>query len=456
VTRGTALLVPDPAGARLGPFWLAPRVSSLNAVALLFGGFSTICLVTFLTFVQAYLFNVIGIPREEQGSLAGLLVALQETVQIILAGLIGALSDRSGRRTVYVGGLLLTAVGLYLYPLAASENGLILYRIIYAVGITAATVMMSTCFAEYTQEATRGRWMGTVGVFNGLGVVLMATVLARLPALFGDLGFDDAAAIRYSFWVMAACTLLLAALLQAGLQARPPGAGGGRLALLRQTTLGIAAARANPRILLAYGTAFASRGDLVILTTFLSLWVIQAGIDAGMSPGAATARAGMVFGIAQGCALLWSPVMGIMLDRMPRMIGICIAFGLAMLGYLALGLVPDPFGPWMLPASILAGIGEASAVVSAGVLIGQEAPPATRGTVIGTFALAGSAGIVCLTYAGGIAFDGLGPHGPFLLMGGVNGLVLLAALATRRLAPTDTRAATVPAAGQRDAGGRGG
>ena len=72
----------------------------------------------------------------------------------------------------------------------------------------------------------------------------------------------------------------------------------------------------------------------------------------------------------------------------PRLTGVCVAFGLAGLGYSALGQVGDPFGPWMIPAAMLAGIGEASAVVAAGVLIGQEAPVASRGTVLGTFSLA--------------------------------------------------------------------
>jgi MFS family permease len=277
----------------------------------------------------------------------------------------------------------------------------------------------------------RGRWMGTIGVCNGIGVVTMAVLFAKLPLAFGRAGLDDVTALRASFWVFAFAVLLLAALLQWGLKAPEPPRAHARASLLRETLRGLTVARDNPRIALSYLNAFASRGDLVILTTFISLWVVQAGVAAGMSPGAATARAGMVFGIAQGVALLWSFVMGLILDRVPRLTGVCIGFALAAVGYTMLGLVEDPLGRSMILASMLAGIGEASAVVSAGVLIGQEAPAAFRGAVFGTYGLAGSAGMICLTFMGGQVFDSVAPSAPFLMMGVVNAVVVVAALRVR-------------------------
>jgi len=437
----------DPAGVRLGPFWLSPGVTQGNAVTLLFGAISTLCLVTFVTFAQPYLFAVVGIPQSEQGILSAVLSSAQEGTQVLIAGLIGALSDRTGRRVVYVGGLVCMSVSFIIYPLAGSATELVAYRIVLSVGMTAATVMMSTCFAEYSQEVTRGRWMGLVGVFNGLGVVLMATVLAKLPLWLGSQGVDNTTSIRYSFWIFGGYILLLALILRAGLQGHTRTAGRAKRKLLQQTTIGIAAARDNPRIALAYVLAFASRGDLVIITTFTSLWVIQAGIDSGLTPGAATAKAGMIFGSAQGVALIWSFVMGYILDRIPRLTGVCLAFFLAGLGYSALGQVDDPFGPWMLPAAILAGLGEASAVVAAGVLIGQEAPAPLRGTVIGTFGLCGSLGIICLTFAGGQVFDTFGRHAPFAMMGIVNLAVVALALWVRHRSMTEKHVAgTAPAA----------
>jgi len=429
----------DPAGAQLGPFWLSPGVTRGNAVTLLYGAISTICLVTFVSAAQPYLFAVIGIPQGEQGILSAILSSAQEGTQVLIAGLIGALSDRTGRRVVYVGGLICMSLSFVIYPLAGSATELVAYRIVLSIGTTAATVMMTTCFAEYSQDVSRGRWMGLVGVFNGLGVVLMATVLAKLPLWLSGQGLDNVTSIRYSFWIFGGYILLLALILRAGLQGHTAPASRAKRTLIQQTTIGIAAARDNPRIALAYVLAFASRGDLVIITTFIFLWVTQAGIDAGLAPGQATAKAGMIFGAAQGVALIWSFVMGYILDRIPRLTGVCLAFFLAALGYSALGQVDDPFGPWMLPAAILAGLGEASAVVTAGVLIGQEAPPPLRGTVIGTFGLCGALGIICLTFAGGQVFDAFGRHAPFAMMGMVNLVVVALALWVRHRSMAEKR-----------------
>jgi MFS family permease len=414
--------------ARLGPFLLAPGIAPRHAATLLFASFSTIGLVTFVSFMNPYLFAVLAIPADRQGVLAGTLMSLQEGVQVLIGGLVGAWSDRIGRRPIFIGGLLLMSCGFLVYPLAQSALDLIALRLFYGIGMAAATVMLSTCIAEYIDDRMRGRWMGTVGVCNGLGVVMAAVLLAKTPLAFSRHGLDEAEALRASFWTFASCLALLALLLRWGLRS-PIHPTGRRSRLLRRAWRGFAIARHQPRIALAYLTAFASRGDLVIITTFISLWVVQEGMRSGLSVGDATARAGMVFGVAQAVALLWSLVMGLVLDRLPRLVGVCLAFLLAAVGYLMLGLIDDPLGRAMVIAAVVAGIGEASAVVSAGVLIGQEAPATERGVVLGTFGLAGSLGMICLTFIGGEVFDRVGPEAPFLLMAAVNALVALGAFA---------------------------
>ncbi|MCC7282086.1 MAG: MFS transporter [Acetobacteraceae bacterium] len=437
----------EAAPARLGPFHLSAGTSRGNAATLLFGTFSTIGLVTFLSFVNPYLFHVLGIPTDQQGALSGLLVSLSEITVVLLGAGVGAWSDRVGRRPVLIAGLGIMALGFVVYPLAPSVAWLVALRLLYAVGMAAAIVMLSTSIAEYVAERSRGRWMGAVGVCNGLGVVVTATVLAKLPLVFASNGFSEVMALRLSFWVLALAVLLLAWLMRAGLRAPAQPAARARANPLRLTLRGVAIGRARPRVALGYLTAFAARSDLTVITTFLSLWIVQAGLAAGMSVSAATARAGMVFGISQAVGLLWSFGMGLVLDRLPRLAGVAIAFAAAAVGYLALGLVDDPLGGAMILAVIVAGLGEASAVVSAGTLIGQEAPAEDRGAVLGTFTLAGSTGQILLTVAGGQLFDVVGPHAPFVLMGAVNLLVFGAALAAwRRDARGRARAAVVEGA----------
>ena len=422
----------DTTTARLGPFWLSPGISRGNALTLLFSGFSLICLYTFLAFVQPYLLQeVLHIPKDQQGSLTGWLGVVHEIVVLGLVSLIGGSSDRFGRRVVYVTGVCLLAAGFALYPMAETPVQLVAFRVFYAVGFAASSVMLHTCLAEYPQNAVRGRWMGTAAVLNALGVTVMAFALSRLPAWYEGLGFDGMQAARLSFWTFAAYLLALALLLRIGLA---PGTEhvNRRENLLKIATRGFVAARENPRIRLSYAMAFASRGDLVVLTAYFSLWVVQTGHDQGMSVAEATAKAGMLFGLSQAAGLLWSYPIGVIIDRVNRLTGMCIAFGLATVGYTALGLIGDPFGKLMLAACLLVGMGESSVMVAGGTMVGQEAPAKSRGAVLGTFSLMGALGMLLLAWAGGIIFDRIGRTAPFIMMGVVNALVLFAALALRR------------------------
>lgn len=422
---------------KLGPFWLAPGISRGNAMVLLFSGFSMIGLSTFNAFAQPYLLQeVLNIPRDQQGTLIGTLGLIQEAIVIALVGVIGASSDKLGRRAVYVFGVLFLGLGFAVYPMAESVPQLYAVRIFYSFGFAAASVMLHVCLAEYPKNSSRGKWIGTAAMCNGLGVVLMAFVLSKTPSWFESLGFDSVQAIRMSYWAIAACFVMLAVLIRFGMA---PGTShiDRRESNLKLLMQGIAAARTNPRIVLSYFMAFASRGDLVILTTFFSLWLVQEGNERGWSAAETTAKAGMYFGISQLCGLLWSYPMGVIIDKLNRMSAMCVAFGIACVGYFLLGQVSDPFGTgFFLAACVLAGMGEASVMIAGAVLVGQEAPADCRGAVLGTFSLFGAFGIMVLTYAGGVIFDQIGPTAPFVMMGWINLMVLVGALVLRFRSPT--------------------
>ena len=422
----------DTRGTKMGPFWLTPATTRLNGITLLYSGFSVIGLMTFMGFAQPFILQeILQIPEDKQGSLIGLLSSMQEGIYILTVGFFGALSDKLGRRIVYVAGVCVLAVGFFIYPLAGSIPELVAFRFIYAIGFSAAAVMLHTCIAEYSQDVTRGKWMGLVGFLNGIGVVLMATVLTKMPTWFGAMGFDEAAAIRLSMWSMGAYFALLAILLRIGLKSPKAEDYKPKENVFVLLGKGFAAARENPRIALAYGMAFASRGDLAVLTAFFSLWLVQSGTEQGMSLSESTARAGMLFGFSQGISLLWGLTMGVILDKMNRMNGMCLAFALAALGYFSLGQISDPFGSLMLLACVLVGIGEAAAIVSGGVLIGQEAPGKVRGVVLGTYSLVGGIGMLVIVFAGGYLFDLVGKTAPFIMMGFINLAVFIAAMLMR-------------------------
>ena len=431
---GTSAAAISPAGARLGPFRFAPGWSRGNAATVWLASFFTIGLAAFISFLQPYLFNeVLRIPVAEQGRLTGNLGFLQEIVVIVLASFAGAWSDRVGRRRVFCLGLLMMGAGLFIYPFATGTLQLALFRMVFAIGVALAPLMLSACVVDAIQEQSRGRWVASNNLLQGFGVVAMSLGLAKLPMWFASQGADPLAAGRYAFWAAAAIAVVAAAIMALGLPRAAARSTATRSANLGASVLQAARlARGNPRLAIAYGAAFIGRGDFVIIGAFFSLWITQAGIAAGLTPAASIARGGMLFGILQLAAMGWAFFMGMIADRVDRITSLCIALGLATAGYLLLGQVDDPFGRGFIPVAILVGMGEISVIVASGALLGQEAPAVGRGPVIGLYNAIGGVGILFATLAGGYVFDHLGPTVPFTMMGLLNAVLLGAALLVGR------------------------
>lgn len=130
----------------------------------------------------------------------GLFATVWGLMQFLFSPLLGALSDRFGRRPI----ILISCLGLGLdYIFMALAPSLVLLFVGRVIsGITAATI--STAFAyiaDVTKPEGRAKAFGLVGVGFGLGFVLG-------PAAGGLLGGIDP---RLPFWVAAACTLANAA-----------------------------------------------------------------------------------------------------------------------------------------------------------------------------------------------------------------------------------------------------
>jgi DHA1 family tetracycline resistance protein-like MFS transporter len=106
---------------------------------------------------------------------------------------------------------------------------------------------------------------------------------------------------------------------------------------------------------------------------------------------------------------------------------------MAGVGYFGLWLVGDPFAmvnigatvPLVAFAIIPLAIGDMTIVVSANVLVGQEAPVLSRGTILGVFGMIGAIGIAVATFVGGEIFDAIGKTAPFVMMALLNFTVVV-------------------------------
>jgi MFS family permease len=436
----------DRSQRRLGPIWLSPGVTPANTLTMFYSSMMTIVFITAIGILFPYLLHEhLRMPVEVQGNFTGNIVVIAEIIVIALTVPLGILSDRWGRRPLYTAGFVLVAVGLVFMPLARSNDSILACRILTAVGLGIGTTMLATTIADYPQNPSRGKFISVNGVITNLGViVLSALVFAQLPKFFVGRGADAYVAGSYTFWTMAVISALTAGITFAGLQGGRAVAHASRdLRSLLRT--GFAEVRDRPRLRLACVAYFVSRGDLTVFVMFFSLWLVAVGREAGIPTAEAQAAAGRLFGIAQLAMLLVTPVMGWLVDRLDRVVALAVSMAVAFVGYLALAIVPDPLNsPWMYLAAILGGAGEAAVVVSGPALVGQEAAPRVRGSIIGFVLLFGALGVLVNSKVAGVLFDDWMYQGPFVLMAGMNLLVFVAAIATRRWEVRRLPGATLP------------
>lgn len=430
---------------RIGPLRLAPTVLPRHGWSFLIAAFFSIGLMIFISIGQTYVLNEhLHIPASEQGGISGNLVFFTEILTLLLFLPAGILMDRIGRRPVYAAGFLLLALTYVLYPFAQSVAALYVDRIVYALAVVAVAGGLSTVLADYPAECSRGKLVALVGLLSGLGVVFISQGFGALPKVFASEGMSGVEAGRLTHFLVAGLAVAVAAFILWGLKPGIPIRHAERPSVRELLTSGFAQAR-NPRILLAYAAAFIARGDQSVNAVFLILWGTLAGKAAGLEPAEAVMSGTLIFVTAQIAALIWAPILGPLLDRIDRVSALAVCMALSAIGNLALLLLDDPLASYGLIFFILLGIGQISVFLGGQSLIGQEAPLAQRGSVLGAFNVAGAIGILLITFIGGHLFDRIDPRAPFVVVGIVNLLLLFASFYVRFKYPVSPASAEIPA-----------
>ncbi|MDG2243358.1 MAG: MFS transporter [Rhodospirillaceae bacterium] len=433
-SAGRPNFVIDRSQRRIGPIWLTPGIGPVNVLTLFFAGMMTIIFVTGIGVLTPYLLNEhIKMPTSEQGNFIGTLTVYIEIIAIALVIPLGALSDKVGRVYLWTGAFVLVAIACILLPAARTPEMFMLGRILMGAGFATGTLMLGTVMADYPQNASRGKIISINGFITGVGVVLVAAIgFSLLPGLFADRGFDAVTAGTYAFWVIAAIATAAALVTLAGLKDGRPEKTEEKDPFRVNLKNGFEETKDNPRLSIAGFAYFVSRGDLIVMTTFLTLWIVAVGTDAGMETTDATKTAGRIFAVSQTAMLLFMPVMGFLVDRFDRVTVLSLSMGIAAVGYCVLGIAGDPYtSPFIFPVAILAGAGEACILVSGPALVGQEATGKRRGAVFGMMGFCGALGVLIHSKVCGMLFDGFTYQTPFLYMASLNALVALGALIVR-------------------------
>jgi MFS family permease len=427
-------------GIRFGPkklnLWMSPGVSRLNVSTLLFGSFFGIVMMSFVNASQPFLFEeIFKLPQNEQGPLAGDLTFVSEIVVIATIGLVGAMSDKIGRKPIYVAAFLIFAIGYFLYPLAQNPDELMAYRAFFAIGLACNTAMLPSVANDYPVEKSRGKMLSVCFMLNALGFLIIMAPLRMLLGVFTEITDGDAVrTAQFWIWTASGICLFVSAGLAYGLKPGAPAQLQKREPMFATLKIGIHAAK-KVRVALAYTAAVVARGDMAVLSTFFVLWVTQEGVNAGMTTADASSRGLLLYILIQLFALCWLPVLGFILDRVDRVAGVALAMVLAGGGYFSLFFFADPLGNSMYFAAVLVGMGEISANLATLTLIGSEAPVKGRGAVIGLFSLCGAIGILLIAKFGGMLSGVYGPVAPFLLVAVANVVVLVLCLVVLKFGP---------------------
>jgi len=422
-------LEPDQSGIRLFGLWFMPGLTRGHSWSFVALSFTTVGLLTAITGVQTNVLSEnFGIPARDQGQWISALVLWTEFVLIAVFGLVGVAADRIGRRQLYAAGLVFMGLSYVFHAYAGEIWQLFGARVLYAIGIGAATGMLGTILADYPQEISRGRVVAISGALTGLGVVLIKLMFGDgARVVVGRLGMPESSALSVGLFLIAAVAFVAAAMAAWGLQPGTPTKREERPPVKELLTAGIREAIKNPRIAVAYAGAFVARSDLVILGSFLTLWGRFAVESAGISGAEAQAMSVRPFVIAQAVGLVWIVLLGFMLEKRDRLLALAVAFTVSTIGYLGMWFVDDLLAPGSIPLLCMLGAGQISAFWGATTLIGREAPKASRGTVVGAFNLSGVLGILMFVALGGVLYDRHGPAAPFIMVGFANLLVMAAA-----------------------------
>jgi MFS transporter, DHA1 family, tetracycline resistance protein len=291
----------------------------------------------------------------------GLIFATYSVCQLVANPILGALSDRHGRRPILLYSILGTAASFMLLALAGNVVLLFLARAID--GLSGGNISTARAYvADVTEGDDRARGFGLIGAAFGIGFILG-------PALGGALSRFGYAAPA---WAAAGLALLASALTFLWLPETVRGPRDGREAPPPQR-VGDLLGRAGVRRLLAldfgYWVAFA-----VYQTTFALFVAQRFGFDA-VATGQALALAGVVNMLVQ------LKVMPALASRVGERVTLAAGLGFGAAGLSAVAISPSV--PVFLAGVVLASLGVGLAGPSLVTLLSETVEPEQQGRLQG-------------------------------------------------------------------------
>jgi MFS family permease len=340
----------------------------------------------------------------------GLLMSLFALPGIAISIPAGMLADRYGQKTIGIICFALMIAGTAIFASGSSLPVLALGRIVAGAGAITLLVLSSQLLAQWFA----GREMGTaMGIFNTavpLGTILSLNFLSLLAQ---NLGW------RASAWISAAVPLI-GLVVFIFLFASAPGT----------------SQRMRPK-----GESFLQSIRLAGISIWIVgiAWILFNAAASSMftftpeflqGSGLTIASAGFVTSAVMWPAILLSPVVGYVIDRIDRKRAIIAIGGLGSAIFIV--MIPAATG-WILALMLLVGVAQALIPAPLFALATEVTSPERLGLGFGIFTTCLNLGVVAGPVAVGAVRDVTGSYqASYILMAGFAFLILLAMVALRR------------------------
>jgi DHA1 family tetracycline resistance protein-like MFS transporter len=350
--------------------------------------------------------------RSESALLVGLLSSLYALMQLVVAPVLGALSDRVGRRPVLIGCVLAAGGAYALLGVAAALGSLPLtFAAIAFGGAAGASIPTAQAYiADTTTPEGRAKGLGLVGAAFGLGLMVG-------PAMGGLLSVVGLAAPAF----VAAGLALLNGLF--GLVALPES-----LDPERRTSQPLRLGGVARQV----GAALAERDLRPLLLAIVLLNLAFAGLQSNFPLysntrfGWGPVANGIFFAFVGVCAVL---TQGVLLGLLQPRLGepALVVGGLALMA-VGLGMTAlAPAGWTLYPLVGLMALGTGLAIPSITSLVSRRAGEDRQGAAMGGMQSLLSMTLILGPALAGLLFDLLGPATPYLAGGLLAAGALLAA-----------------------------
>ncbi|RMF95292.1 MAG: MFS transporter [Candidatus Schekmanbacteria bacterium] len=400
---------------------IPPELKWSNFLNLYFIAFCAGSIVALPAVLQpAFLKDIINIPQEKAGIINSNLQNMSQIAWFLFVGIAGMFSDKVGRRILAIVGFIFCGISFILFVYikhialligmgSINEMVILTYitRFLLGIGIILAFPQTMTLVADYSYNKDRGKAMAYHGLTMSLGSILVFGVIAQLGKKMG---------LSNLFYISAGIGFagLFATLL--GVVDRMPEQKPKKIGIKKIFDTVIE----DIALVASYVTTFVSRIDIVIISTFVIVWMVKVADKFGMTSIQATMKGGIILLVMSVATLLAWPIIGILLDKWGRGQVMILGLFLGGAGFTLIALTKNPFSSPMYLYTTLMGVGFSAATASASALTADASPKPLLGSVMGGLNAMQPLGAFIFLFLGGISFDKLGYWGPFALKGAVD------------------------------------